>query len=292
MFITLNHRLFLATRRQPLHRRHGTRHVQQRASTACRPQRRSVLLRQPPRERRRRPRPALAARVARMLPAEPRPLPRGHAGFHLRAGSPRARSTSISTSRARRRSRVGGKTLGSPSRARCRGAARSTLRVSTRDEVRRRRSSCEFPAGRAICLLPGGLYRYADRVDDAVTIVGERSCASTRPVGGDRLRVARSHAGSTATSSTWIFRWRTRRVVADERVKRRRVGRVAIERGPIVYCAEWLVTRQGRVLDLALDTRAELSIADVTPNSSAGATLHSRDRRVARASRPRPGRSR
>ena len=35
MFITLNHRLFLATGDSQLHRRDGARHVQQRASTAC-----------------------------------------------------------------------------------------------------------------------------------------------------------------------------------------------------------------------------------------------------------------
>jgi DUF1680 family protein len=46
-----------------------------------------------------------------------------------------------------------------------------------------------------------------------------------------------------------------RRVVANQRVPHNR-GRVAIERGPLVYCAEWPEVEGGRVLDLLLDPDA------------------------------------
>ena len=85
MFMTLNHRLFMATGDGKYIDVHGARHVQQRR------RRRLVvgqplLLRQPAGERRRRPRRALGARVARVLPAEPRPVPGLDARLHLRAG--------------------------------------------------------------------------------------------------------------------------------------------------------------------------------------------------------------
>src|SRR5262249_38226805 len=49
-----------------------------------------------------------------------------------------------------------------------------------------------------------------------------------------------------------------RRVVADERVADDR-RRAAIERGPIVYCAEWPEAGDARVLDLQLDRAAALT---------------------------------
>src|SRR5262249_50468268 len=51
-----------------------------------------------------------------------------------------------------------------------------------------------------------------------------------------------------------------RRVVADSRVRENR-GRIAIERGPIVYCAEWPEAPDGRALDLLLDSASELKPA-------------------------------
>src|SRR5262249_2702659 len=56
-----------------------------------------------------------------------------------------------------------------------------------------------------------------------------------------------------------------RRVVADERVADDR-RRAAIERGPIVYCAEWPEAGDARVLDLQLDRAA-------APATSADETL-------------------
>jgi DUF1680 family protein len=49
------------------------------------------------------------------------------------------------------------------------------------------------------------------------------------------------------------FPFTVRKVVADARVREAR-GQVAIERGPIVYCAEWPDTDDGRALSLLLDS--------------------------------------
>jgi hypothetical protein len=51
-----------------------------------------------------------------------------------------------------------------------------------------------------------------------------------------------------------------RRVIADERVKENR-RRMAVERGPIVYCAEWPEAEGGGVLDLLFDPAREMKPA-------------------------------
>jgi hypothetical protein len=53
------------------------------------------------------------------------------------------------------------------------------------------------------------------------------------------------------------FPFEVRRVIAHPRVKENR-GRMAVERGPIVYCAEWPDATGGQVLDLLFDARTEL----------------------------------
>jgi DUF1680 family protein len=44
-----------------------------------------------------------------------------------------------------------------------------------------------------------------------------------------------------------------RKVVADERIADDR-GKIAIQRGPVIYCAEWPDNNTGNVLDLLIDT--------------------------------------
>ena len=46
-----------------------------------------------------------------------------------------------------------------------------------------------------------------------------------------------------------------RRVLADEKVKTD-TGRIALQRGPIVFCAEWPDNPNGKVRHLALPERA------------------------------------
>src|SRR5204863_8634279 len=73
--------------------------------------------------------------------------------------------------------------------------------------------------------------------------------------------------------------------VAGPRVTSTR-GRLAVERGPIVHCAEWPDVEEGRALDLWLDaTREMTTTTDAGPFG--GATLiHAHARRVSRPSAP------
>jgi hypothetical protein len=52
-----------------------------------------------------------------------------------------------------------------------------------------------------------------------------------------------------------------RRIVCDPRVKDN-VGKIALQRGPLVYCLEWPDVQGGRVLNLALDKNGALETAE------------------------------
>lgn len=102
---------------------------------------------------------------------------------------------------------------------------------------------------------PGGLYSYADKVakPTRVSINGKAA-----PAVVDKL-------GYVSLDRTWKngdvveieFPIEVRRVVADRRVRETR-GRMAVERGPIVYCSEWPDVPGGNALGLLFDAKSEL----------------------------------
>ena len=103
---------------------------------------------------------------------------------------------------------------------------------------------------------PGQLYRYLTRVDrEAVVAVNNRRISAVRD-GAGYVSITRSwKRGDVITVD---FPMDARHVAADERVKADN-GRVAVERGPIVYCAEWPDCEGGKVLDLMIDPAAKLA---------------------------------
>lgn len=103
---------------------------------------------------------------------------------------------------------------------------------------------------------PAGLYRYLDDVAKTPEI----------SVNGRPVSAAPDSLGYVSLDRTWsngdrvnvVLPMEPRRILADERVVEDR-RRMAIERGPIVYCAEWPDVPDGRALDLLVDRRASLS---------------------------------
>jgi len=102
---------------------------------------------------------------------------------------------------------------------------------------------------------PGGLYTYVEKSAKPVKISVNGAATTATP---DAL-------GYVTLDRTWKngdtveldFPMDIRRVTADPRVKECR-NRVAIERGPIVYCAEGPDVAGGHALDLLVDAKAEL----------------------------------
>jgi DUF1680 family protein len=103
--------------------------------------------------------------------------------------------------------------------------------------------------------VPGSLYAYADKVSKPTTI----------SVNGQSVGAVPDRMGYVSLSRQWNngdvveieFPVEARKVVADQRVTQNR-RRLAVERGPIVYCAEWPDAEGRRVLDLLVDAAAEL----------------------------------
>ena len=83
--------------------------------------------------------------------------------------------------------------------------------------------------------VPCDLYRFQDAIDEPVDAHGQRQAGADHPRQGLRRRVART--GSPATSIELALPMPVRRVIAHDRVEANR-DRVALQRGPIVYCAE------------------------------------------------------
>ena len=104
--------------------------------------------------------------------------------------------------------------------------------------------------------VPGGLYSYTDSTNQLATVA----------VNGARVAAAPDRLGYVTLDRTWHqgdvidvgFPLEPRRIVADARVKEAR-GRVAIERGPIVYCAESPDVEGGNALELFVDPASALT---------------------------------
>jgi hypothetical protein len=101
--------------------------------------------------------------------------------------------------------------------------------------------------------VPGGLYSFVDKLSRQTALVVNGKPLSAVP---DRFGyITIDRVWKTGDTIEIEFPVEVRRVVADARVKEDR-GRVAIERGPIVYCAEWPDCDGGKVFDLLIDGSA------------------------------------
>ncbi len=102
--------------------------------------------------------------------------------------------------------------------------------------------------------IPGGPYSYVDS--------GQRRAEIS--VNGQRVDATPDAMGYVTLDADWkdgdrievLFPMEVRKVVADPRIREDR-GRVAFERGPIVYCCEWPEVEGGKVLDLLVDDAHE-----------------------------------
>jgi len=101
--------------------------------------------------------------------------------------------------------------------------------------------------------LPGGLYKFAHQNDEPVIV----------SVNGEEFIYETLVNGYIAISRKWkagdkievVFPMPVRKVVASEKVKEDR-DKVAIQRGPVIYCAEWPDNNTGNVLNLLIEDDA------------------------------------
>jgi hypothetical protein len=168
--------------------------------------------------------------------------------------------------------RVGANTLALSMTSGMPWTGRSTLRLSARDEVRAT-LKLRIPGWARNQPVWGGLYRY----DGPVSPGSDAGSASIRlngalldaPVGADGY-VSIDRAWKNGDVLELDFPMAVRRVLADSRV-REASRRAAIERGPIVYCLE-AHDADGPVLDLAVNRGAPLK-AETDEGLLGGATV-------------------
>ena len=103
---------------------------------------------------------------------------------------------------------------------------------------------------------PGGLYRYADAVEKTPALTVNGRTVSAVPDKDGYVTLARQWSDGDAIEIDLPVE--PRKVLADDRVVDDR-RRMAIERGPLVYCAEFPDVDEGRALDLLVDRAAPLA---------------------------------
>jgi hypothetical protein len=115
---------------------------------------------------------------------------------------------------------------------------------------------------------PSDLYRFLDKVEQPVSLkVNGRPV----PLKIDKGYVELSRDWKKGDIIELTLPMPIRRVVANEAVKADR-GRVALQRGPLVYCAEWPDNPEGHVRNLLLPDDARLT-AEPRPNLLNGVTV-------------------
>ena len=102
--------------------------------------------------------------------------------------------------------------------------------------------------------IPGGLYKFANLNDESVRLT----------LNGKEVEMLLQN-GYAVIERKWKkddkieieFPMPVRTVIADERVKED-VGKVAMQRGPVIFCAEWPDNNKGNVLNLFMNKDADL----------------------------------
>jgi uncharacterized protein len=102
---------------------------------------------------------------------------------------------------------------------------------------------------------PTDLYRFADKSNEQYSLTVNGDAVKDEVQKGFITIDRKWNSGDIVTLNLPMP---ARRVVAHEKVEADR-GRVAIMRGPIVYCVEWPDVRRGKVLDLSLPDIAPLA---------------------------------
>lgn len=143
---------------------------------------------------------------------------------------------------------VGGKNLALSVESEMPWGGKSTIRVAATQPVDAA-IKLRVPGWARNQPAPGGLYRYLSPIDRPSTVAVNGKAVAATPDRLGYVTLERSWAHDDTVEV--VFPIETRQVVADDRVRDAR-NRMAIERGPIVYCAEWPDVSGGRALDVLL----------------------------------------
>jgi DUF1680 family protein len=100
--------------------------------------------------------------------------------------------------------------------------------------------------------IPGGLYKFTDQDNEPVKLMINGKESEIRIVDGYAVVLRKWASGDKVEID---FPMPVRKVVADDRVKEDR-NKIAFQRGPVIFCAEWPDNNTGNVLDLVIKNDA------------------------------------
>ncbi len=149
---------------------------------------------------------------------------------------------------------LGGRSVGLRVESEMPWGGRSTLTVSAPEEAEGE-IRLRIPGWARNEPVPGGLYSYTEPSGKGVTISVNGAAVDAAP--DDKGYVSLGRRWRDGDAIEVVLPMEVRKVVADPRVTEDR-GRMAIERGPIVYCCEWPEVEGGKVLELLFDDTREL----------------------------------
>ena len=102
---------------------------------------------------------------------------------------------------------------------------------------------------------PGGLYKFTGKNDETVKLTINGEIAELILVNGYAVITRRWRPGDKIIIE---FPVPVRTVIADERVKDD-AGKIAFQRGPLIFCAEWPDNNKGNVLNLVVNKDAPVT---------------------------------
>jgi hypothetical protein len=177
---------------------------------------------------------------------------------------------------------INGQTLSLTTDSEMPWGGKSTIRISAKERLRGT-IRLRIPGWARNQPVPGNLYSYADSLSSQtrVSVNGSASSLAVDDLGYVSIDREWQHGDSIAIE----FPLEVRRVLADSNVKQCR-RRLAIERGPIVYCAEWPDVEDHRVLGLLLDTKGELTAATDHPAFPGIPVIHTQARNISNPALP------
>jgi DUF1680 family protein len=152
---------------------------------------------------------------------------------------------------------VGGRSLNVSNTSEMPWSGRSSLTISTKSPIDTT-LKLRIPGWARNVPVPGGLYRYLNPLANQAPIT----------INGRRVAGTPAASGYVPLERTWhdgdvveiVLPMDVKHVAADDRVKEDR-GRVAFERGPLVYCAEWPDCDDRNVLGLMVDPSRDLDVS-------------------------------
>jgi hypothetical protein len=116
--------------------------------------------------------------------------------------------------------------------------------------------------------LPGGLYKFTDQNNENFTLSVNGKPLNPEVINGYAIIERNWKPGDKVELGLPMP---VRAVVADSRI-RDDVGKVAIQRGPVMFCAEWPDNNSGKVLNLVVDKSSGFS-AEYKPSLLDGAVV-------------------